>query len=276
MKKYHIIILSLFLSLLAFSGCKSSKSAGESENVFDTTPETILKELSESYKAWDTFACSGKLSISGALTFSTSVQVKMVHDKCISLSIRPILGIEAAKVFIDKDSAVIIDKYHKVYTTVELSKLAHILPVNIGTVQDILLSRIFSLKDGTLTPENTGKFKISANAVDGSYIIKPKKKQDGFTYEFALNKDRQPKSLDVYPSKSQKSYSARYSDFDTSTGIAENITAETSVKGKNISLKLYLNSSKVKWDGNVEENVSINKSYRKVSISELLTILKSF
>ena len=274
----YLLMLVATAFLFTVSSCKSSKSVTEdSEQGVEIATSYVLQEMAQSYRTWDTFSTSGKISISGIASFSTSMQLKMSRGKCISISIRPLLGIEVAKVFIDKESATIIDKYHKTYTTIELKDLAHILPIDINDIQDILLARAFTLNDGTLSTENVNKFSISTAGMGNGYIVSPKKKNKDFTYEFLLNKDKQVEALNVYPSSSAKSYSAVYSDFATSQPGSEaaNISVDTTIKDKAVSLNLYMNPSKTRWDAEVEESVSINKSYKEVTILELLKSLKS-
>lgn len=262
------------LVALVVTGCKSSKTSVDEGVIIDKSTEQVLTDVAASYRSWNTYSTSGKLSISGAMSFSTSMQLKMVHDKSVVISIRPVLGIEVAKIYVDNDSAVVVDKIHKVYASVELDRFANILPMNIGAIQDILLSRAFTLNDGTLSTDNLKKFSITALPSGNGYAVSPRKKADGFAYEFVLNNDKQMETLNVYPSGASKTYSAMYSDF-TTLGGAENIKVSATVKNKDVTLGLYMNSSKTKWDSDVDESLSISKSYRKVTVTEMLSILKS-
>lgn len=276
MKKFLLLITTTIL--LTVTGCKSSKTTiqGNEDNI-NFVSETILQETAEAYRTWNSVSTSGRISISGVASFSTPMQLKMIRNKCIYISIRPILGIEAAKVFINSDSAVVVNKLNKVYTSIELHDLAHILPIDINALQDILLAKVFSLNYGTLSSDNLNKFTISEDILNNGFLIAPRNKNNKFSYEFLLNKNKQVTALNVYPSASAKQYNAIYSNHATSSAgsEAENINISTTIKDKELSLELYLNSSKTKWDSPVEETISLNKSYRKVSIIEFLSILKT-
>lgn len=276
MKKFLLLITTTIL--LIATGCKSSKTTtqGNEDNI-NFVSETILQETAKAYSTWNTVSTSGRISISGAASFSTPMQLKMVRNKCIYISIRPILGIEAAKVFINSDSAVVVNKLNKVYISIELHDLAHILPIDINALQDILLAKVFSLNYGTLSSDNLNKFTISEDILNNGFLIAPRNKNNKFSYEFLLNKNKQVTALNVYPSASAKQYSAVYSNHATTSAgsEAENINISTTIRDKELSLELYLNSSKTKWDIPVEEAISLNKSYRKVSIMEFLSILKT-
>lgn len=278
MKKYSIIIFSLLIIAIGgLTGCKSSKSTTDKTSEEVITTNKALTELAKSYSDWNTFSSSGKASIGGTYSFSTSMQIRMVKDKSVIISIRPVLGIEVAKVFIDNDSAVVINKLHKVYTSVDLKRFEHIMPMSIGTIQDIILSRVFSINDGTLSSGNASKFQIADNAAGNGYVVSPRKKFDSFAYQFALNENTQVESLDVFPAGSTKSYSVKYSDFASSAAGsgASNMQIDMQMSGKDLSLGMYINPSKTSWNSNVDDSPNISKSYKKVSVKEFLSILKS-
>ena len=273
MRRPLVIFSIILLTVLCFHSCKSSKTsvADDGANV----PNVALQELAESYTDWDTYSTSGKVSLSGAMSFSTSVQVKMAHGKCIAISIRPLLGIEVAKVFVNNDSAVVINKINRVYSTVKLEQFKNILPVSINTLQDIVLARPFTINDGTLSKSNIKKFNI-AQAENG-FIVSPRNTANNINYKFAINSNKQVKELIVAPQNSAQTYSAMYSDFvsENPGSEASNIRCDATLKGKKISMQLYLNPAKTKWDGVVDESASINSSYRKVTVYEFIDILKS-
>ena len=258
---------------IGFHSCKSSKKTTESSD--NDIPAITLNDIASSYSDWESYSTSGKLSLSGAASFSTSMQIKMVHHKCISISIRPVLGIEVAKVFVNNDSAVIIDKMNKVYSSIDLSNLKNILPADISSIQDIILARPFLLKEGTLSVDNVKKFNISSS--NDGYIITPRKKENSFSYLFGVNQNKQIESLSVFPTNSNKTYTAEYSDFvsENPGSEASKIKFDTSIQNLDISLSLYLNPSKTKWNSDIEESLSIGKSYKKVSILEHFELLKT-
>ncbi len=279
MKKYSILIFSFLAIMLGcLTGCKSSKSATDStKEETITSSSKALKELAMSYQEWDKFSTSGKISISGSFSFSTSMQLRMVRDKSVTISIRPVLGLEVAKVYIDNDSIVVVNKLNKVYTSIDLKRFSHILPMDISTIQDIFLSRVFSLNDGTLSNNNSNNFSITEHPSGNGYIVSPRKKSGNLSYQFTLNENLQLESLDVYPPASAKKYSVIYSDYATTVvgREASNIKADIEMNGKSFSLGMYMNQSKSTWNGNFDEYINIGKSYKKVSVSEFLSILKS-
>ena len=273
MKRTFLILITLFI--ICLTGCKSSKSVTGSGSESDVATEALMMELTDLYKPWDTYSVSGKMTLSGQNAFSSSIQVKMVKDKCITISIRPVLGLEVAKVYADNDSAVIINKLNKVYTTKGLDVFSHVVPMNIGALQDIFLSRVFSLNDGTLSKENIKKF--SATAEGEFVLITTRKKQKDFSYVFAVNNNRQLETLSIIPAGSNKKYIAQFGGYETSlSSEASTIAIATEINEESLGLRFDLNVSKAKWNSSVDNSISIGKSYKKVTLKEFFKILKSF
>lgn len=273
MNRIYVILTIIVITVLSFYSCKSSKVFTQGDDA--DVPDVALQELAVSCTDWESYSTSGKLTLSGAASFSTSIQLKMVRGKCVAISIRPFLGIEVAKVFVNNDSAVVVNKIHKVYTAVKLEQFKHILPASINTIQDIILARPFTISDGTLSETNAKKFNIEQS--DRGYTLSPRKTSKGISYQFTINENKQMEELIVTPDNSSKNYTAIYSDFATEKPCSEasRIKLDAIISGKEMSLQLYLNPSKTKWNSTIDESEIVGGSYRKISIAEMIDIIKS-
>ena len=147
MKKLKYIIFSVMALMLVMTGCKSKETVTEEQSAEALVAEGLMRSLADTYTPWETYTVSGKLNLSGKVSFSTSMQLKMVKDKLIIISVRPVLGIELAKVYFTNESAVVVNKVNRVYSTLPLDQIAHIVPANVGAIQDVFLSRVFTLAD---------------------------------------------------------------------------------------------------------------------------------
>ena len=106
------ILVSTLVATLVLGSCSTTKKAGET-TVTDAAISLPLKQrlvnTLDSYKDWSTFRTSGKIVIGGKQQFSSSMQLSMVKGKSISVSIRPLLGIEMGKIFITSDSIIVLN-----------------------------------------------------------------------------------------------------------------------------------------------------------------------
>lgn len=261
--------------VLVMTGCKSSKATTEEGSAETLVADGLMRSLADTYTPWDTYTVSGKLVLSGNISFSTSMQLKMVKDKLITISVRPVLGIELAKVYIDNKSVTVVNKINRVYTAIPLEEYAHIVPANVSVIQDVFLSRVFTIADGTLSQENIKKF--NAKMKDGLLVITPRKQEKEFEYVFNVNDKMQLASIDILPTSNNKVFTGQYSSYTKDKGgLASNIKLETFIGGKAQKIELNMTTSKARWNENVDDEISISKSYDKVSIEEFIKILNRY
>ncbi len=269
--KNLVIIFGVFI--LAFVSCKSSHKT-TAENEYKGLSE-IFDNVTGSYGNWNTFTTSGKLSISFGKSFSSSMQIKMVKGKSISISIRPLLGIEMGRVYITGDSVYVIDKINKQYFAEKITSLTKDFPFDLNVLQNILLNRTFAIGEGYLTPSMKSKVNID-DIGSGIWSISPKRQHNGFTYSFLMNKANLS-SLEVLPVNLSKPCSVLYENFQPSDmgTLASTILVEASSGTKNYSLKFNIDISRINWDSPVNESVSIGANYKRIPLKALTGILKS-
>lgn len=274
MKNIRHSIISMFsvamIALLAVtSGCKSSKQSADSSVYSGTETEETLKarfaNTVASYNEWTTFKTSGKFTIGGVASFSSSMQLAMVKGKAISISIRPFLGIEMGKLYITEDSIVIVNKMEKYYIAERLQLITNGIPFNINDMQNIFLARMFELGKGGVTTDAETLKSITADA-EGLMNVKFEPKNMGFDYLFAVNKDLEVKNLTVSFTGSQSDFFVNYYDYQTSVAgkIADTIEMLSKFGEKDFSLKFVYDSSRNEWNGDVDCSIQINSRYSRV------------
>ena len=128
------IIIALLAAILAMStSCRSAQKAMVSETRSGEIAESVEADWSNSAfnpltvaaaaPEWTDFSASGNITVSTTGSLSSAIQIKMVRGRSISISIRPLLGIEMGKLFVDKDSVTLVDKYHNIYVRESVSQL---------------------------------------------------------------------------------------------------------------------------------------------------------
>lgn len=78
-------------------------------------------------------------------TNSFDINLRMRKDSAIWISLTPLLGIEAARVLITRDSVVLLDRVHKQYQVRDYSVLGELLrtPVDFDMIQSVVLGNYF-------------------------------------------------------------------------------------------------------------------------------------
>ena len=153
MKKTNIAILIVLAATMA--ACGSIKKAASVTDTTTTTTTTnnymsTLDAVIATLGDWQTMQAGGNIKLTAGSSFSSSIQVRMVRDQSIYISLRPMLGIEVGKLIITADSLFAVDKVHKRYIAEKVSILTSGIPVTVSDVQDIFLGRPFILGKGPL------------------------------------------------------------------------------------------------------------------------------
>jgi hypothetical protein len=149
MRPSLLFILLLIGSVFLFS-CKATRKVA-------TTPVPVKLKGSEVIEVFDSVLSkefhfdwmSGKASVDftdkTGETNSFDVNMRMRKDSAIWLSITPLLGIEAARALITRDSLKIMDRVHHTYLVRDYSYLEDMLKthINFEMIQAVLLGNYF-------------------------------------------------------------------------------------------------------------------------------------
>ena len=109
--KNKLNILSLIIAATLLTACGTFKKSGAAKPDINTTTTTTTDDTKDQFASivstlgeWQTLQTSGNISLKGGNNFSSSVQVRMIRDEAIFISLRPVLGIEVGKLLITADS----------------------------------------------------------------------------------------------------------------------------------------------------------------------------
>lgn len=220
---------------------------------------------------WTDFSASGNITVSTTGSLSSAIQIKMVRGRSISISIRPLLGIEMGKLFVDKDSVTLVDKYHNIYVRESVSQL---LGNGIGlyALQNLLLSRPFDLTDGTISASNAYHFSATAPDNERRWQMRPAKANQLFGYFFDMIENNVSR-FNVTLNNGQQ-YAMDFSAFKPVDGkvIATSISAHIEIGGTKVEMDLKYTKS-IRWNSGVTDYIRIPDGARRYSLAQLLKSL---
>lgn len=274
--KNKLIILSLITLAVLMSACSTSKKAadtlpdGQTTTAFADPVDAVIATLGD----WQTLQTGGNITLNAGSSFSSSIQVRMVRDQAIYISLRPVLGIEVGKLLITADSLYAVDKVHKRYVAEKVSLLTAGIPVTVSDVQDIFLGRPFIIGKGTLN-ENLKK-QVTARSEGSRTVLTANEQYKGHSYAFTLDKSSRIVSLDIMPtSASTSDYQVRYGDVkSTKAGnIAHSIKVNANVEKKKLDFSLTYKN--IDWNESVKIDRSIPSGYSRMSASDLFTLFSN-
>ena len=279
--KNNIIFFSLLIALAAISSsCGTIKKANATTPTGQTTTTTTMTdtELCDAVLStlgdWQTMQTSGNITLNASSSFSSAIQMRMVHNQAIYISLRPVLGIEVGKLIITADSLYAVDKVHKRYIAEKVSILTSGIPVTVSEVQDMFLGRPFIIGKGTLN-ENL-KSSISTTREGNTIILTPNENFKGYGYAFTFDKQSHITSLDIVKSGNTSSdYQVKYSDVrsTTSGNIAHAINANATIEKRNMSFSLSYKD--IEWNGKAKIDKNIPNNYKRMSARDLFSIFSN-
>ena len=238
------------------------------------TPADAYSAIISTLAPWQTLQTGGNITLTGSSSFSSSVQVRMIKDQAIFISLRPVLGIEVGRLLITADSLYAVDKVHKRYIAEKVSLLTSGIPVTVSDVQDIFLGRPFIIGEGTL--DEASRTEVSVDTEGKGAVISPKEAYKGYSYAFAFDKSNRILTLNIMPQGSTTAtYQVNYADVrSTQSGnIAHSIKVNANVDKRKLDLSLSYKN--IEWNGNVKIDRSIPGGYSRMSASDLFSIFSN-
>ena len=262
------------------TACGTFKKANvpDTTTTSPTTSTTVttdpLNAIISTIGDWQTMQTGGNIKLSAGSSFSSAIQVRMVRDQAIFISLRPMLGIEVGKLIITADSLYAVDKVHKRYIAEKVSILTSGIPVTVSDVQDIFLGRPFIIGKGTLNPNN--KAEMTVNLENNTTTLMPNENYKGYAYTFTFNKSKHMTSLDIVPEgATTAAYQVNYSDVrgTTAGNIAHDISATATIERKKMSFSLSYKN--IEWNGKVKIDMSIPGNYSRMSARDLFSMFSN-
>ena len=269
----------LALTMLVMTACGTFKKAATPDSTTTTTPQgTVITDPCDAIIAtlgdWQTLQTGGNIKLNAGSSFSSSIQMRMVRDQAIYISLRPVLGIEVGRLLITADSLYAVDKVHKRYIAEKVSILTSGIPLTVSDVQDIFLGRPFIIGKGTM---NEGvKAGITVTREGNMVLLTPGEQYKGYGYTFTFDKNNRITSLDIVPvSSGTAAFQVKYSDVKGTTAgnIAHGINANATVDNKKMALSLTYKD--IDWNGNVKIDRSIPGGYSRMSARDLFSLFSN-
>lgn len=273
----NFIVIAMAMILMS---CGTTRKAASVTPNTPTTPSTTttaatpIEAVLATLGDWQTMQTGGNISLKSSSNFSSSVQVRMLRDQAIFISLRPMLGIEVGKLLITADSLYAVDKIHKRFIAEKVSLLTAGIPVTVSDVQDIFLGRPFIIGKGTLN--QSLQEQVEASNGSNGVTLSPTEHYKGYSYTFSFDKSNRIVTLNIVPQGSTTAaYQVKYNDVKaTKAGnIAHSINVNATVEKKKLDLTLTYKN--IDWNGNVKIDYGIPNGYSRMSAADLFSLFSN-
>jgi len=274
--KNSLATLAVIALTLVMTACGTFKKAATVPDTTTTpTTPTVTTDPIDAIIAtlgdWQAMQCGGNITLKAGSSFSSAIQVRMLRDEAIYISLRPLLGIEVGKLLITGDSVIAVDKVHKRYVAEKVSLLTAGIPVTVSDVQNIFLGQPFIIGKGRLSQPL--KSQVGATTQGSNTQVTPNEGYRGYSYSFKFDNRQRILSLDIVPQGSTTAaYQVKYGDVkNTAAGhVAHGIDVNAVVEKK--KLDFTLSYKDIDWNGNVKIDRSLPNGYTRMKASDLFSL----
>lgn len=170
--------LVLFI-LIAASSCRGPKKIQTAINKKDTTEIVVVRDTGARHEdtvqfvqrvldtilrqkiLFTTFNAKVDVDYTGGdgKKYNVNATIRMYKDSVIWVSVNAILGIEAMRLIVTKDSVKLINKLDKIYTARSVSYLQEVvaLPLDLSTFQDLIIGNPVFLDSNIVSYTRSGE-----------------------------------------------------------------------------------------------------------------------
>ncbi|MCD8042000.1 MAG: DUF4292 domain-containing protein [Tannerellaceae bacterium] len=272
---YYTKAICLFLTLIVIiSGCKSTKRVGtvaaggvKQESEFFTS----LKEQALSYNT-----LSARLNVNLDMpnkNLSSRVDLKMIKDSIIHLSVVPLLGFEVFRIELTPENVLVIDRLNKRYVNDNYEKLRSQTPIafNFYNLQALFTNHIFIPGEKEFSPGEYNRFTLIQEGPVAEIRIR-----DEMDILYAFTADGEEKVLSTRISDSSYIYHLdwNYSDFRMVEAQTFPMLMDIKVLENETSKGgIQIGFSRVQLNETLRIDSSIPSKYTKVSLDSILKSL---
>lgn len=278
MNKRLIYLIAILLSpIFSYTGVAQGTNeqgvANETTISADDDPKPIpnkqkkelIDSITKSYSNWKNISLSGKLS-SSMLPVSASVKIYMEKNKLIVMSISaPIMG-EVARLEIDEDRVIAVNKLKSKYSTLEMEEISTFCPGGLEAVQNLLLGRISLLGTGQLKSSDADLLDIYKTEY-GDWLLLPNNQLASADYIYLYLINMNNLLLDKFMVMTQDGSPVGECDYEWSKKDYT-INFLVTLRGKPMEMKLKLNSP----DSSAKKlnRIDLSNKYREVAPKDLV------
>jgi outer membrane lipoprotein-sorting protein len=176
--KLQSVIGLLIVLFVAAASCRGPKKIQTAITKKDTTAVIVVNNNSAQedsmrfiHATWDTiirqkinyttFNAKVDVDYTGGdgKKYNVNATIRMYRDSIIWVSVNAILGIEAMRVLVTKDSVKLINKLDKIYSARSVSYLQEVtaLPLDLSTFQDLVVGNPVFLDSNIVSYSNSGE-----------------------------------------------------------------------------------------------------------------------
>lgn len=262
--------------LLALVGCKTSKKTGAAEVGGTKAQNEFFESMQE--QAFQFQTMSARLNVDLKIPgkeISSRIDLKMVKDSAIQLSVQPFLGIEVFRAELTIDSVKVIDRLNKRYVAECYADLKGQTPIefNFYNLQALFSNQLFLPGQQSFSSRQYHRFKLSQ---DGPVAEAKIKDSLGLLYTFIADGEEKLLSTNISDPSDRYALLWGYEDFRVTDKQLFPMLMDVQVlinRASEGGAKLHF--SRIQTNESLNMDFSIPAKYKRITFAQVLKSLSN-
>ncbi|MDR1624584.1 MAG: DUF4292 domain-containing protein [Tannerellaceae bacterium] len=253
------------------AGCKTSTKVGTVNVVGAKAHAAFFDSMQKQAFRYETFSARTNVELDApGKSFSSRVDIKIVRDSALQLSVQPLLGIELFRAEFAGEGFTIIDRMNKRYVSESYAALKGKWPVAFTyyNLQALFSNHLFIPGEQEITPKQYNRFKLKQEGSTAEIQLK-----DAMQLLYTFMADGEEKLLSTYVTDKSEQYALQwlYTDFRMVDGQPFPMLMDVQLFGKGSpsgQMKIYF--SKIQTNTPVKIDTSIPDTYKRVTFAQIV------
>ena len=278
MRRINGIVVSclLLVTLLGFYGCKSAKVPGGKEKVNTKELKEFVASMQEQEPAFRTF--SARLSVdlqTGDKTMGSRVELKLVKDSALQLSVQPFLGIEVFRMELTPDSVKVMDRMNKRYVAEGYTALKEEWPIdfNFYNLQALFVHQLFLPGEQEVEGVHYDQFRLDREVAITR--LHARDRMD-LRYCFEANSSEQLLSTLITEGNGRYSLLWKYLSLEAQPSVAWLFPLQMQVSVRDEGIRkggMDIRFSRLQWDKPLNMDFSVPAKYKRITFADIIKMI---
>lgn len=278
MRRINGIVLSclLLVTLLGFYGCKSAKVPGGKEKVNTKELKEFVASMQEQEPAFRTF--SARLSVdlqTGGKTMGSRVELKLVKDSALQLSVQPFLGIEVFRMELTPDSVKVMDRMNKRYVAEGYTALKEEWPIdfNFYNLQALFVHQLFLPGEQEVEGVHYDQFRLDR---EGAITRLHARDRMDLRYCFEANSSEQLLSTLITEGNGRYSLLWKYLSLEAQPSVAWLFPLQMQVSFRDEGIRkggMDIRFSRLQWNKPLNMDFSVPAKYKRITFADIIKMI---
>lgn len=270
----RIVLLAMLLAA-TLSGCKSSKKAvATTVSEEKKSCKELVETLVEGAFRYETLTARLNLSLElSGKEVSSRVDMKLVRDSALQLSVQPFLGVEMFRIELSTDSVKIIDRLNKRYLVEGYTHfLDQLQGPNYSTFQSLFTNHLFLLGKTSVNSSDHHRFKLTRTGSQAELAAKGPHETQTI---FGVEGETTLRSAQITHEATSYALTWHYDDFQPVGEQVFPMFMQADVtKGKENLGGMTLRYARIRVNEPIRWDSSIPTKYTRVTMDEILRMIK--